>query len=195
MVNNSVSMAACDYFLQGLFLKGEGSETQRHREGTCPKDLQQELQHRRLLQGALHRVPPETQEHCGVPGRGPRKGQSHRHGTVCLLLHCVMPFHFLLFSLPSPSLAISPFLPPPFSSRLVGRPIIDFLLYKPMVTEESVRSLISQLLDGVGYLHSHSILHLDIRVGVIWGLGWVSFGTRVGIMICSSHTTASEQCL
>eukprot|EP00731_Ephydatia_muelleri_P031354 Em0022g868a len=47
---------------------------------------------------------------------------------------------------------------------LVGRPIIDFLLYKPMVTEESVRSLISQLLDGVGYLHSHSILHLDIRV-------------------------------
>ena len=53
-----------------------------------------------------------------------------------------------------------PSLPP----SLTGRLLFDYLCHKSSVSETAVCSLMSQLLEALHYLHSHLILHLDIRV-------------------------------
>ena len=50
---------------------------------------------------------------------------------------------------------------------LVGHPLLDYLCRKSSVTESTVCGLMAQLLDALHYLHSHLILHLDVRVRLV----------------------------
>jgi len=47
---------------------------------------------------------------------------------------------------------------------LVGHSLLDYLCRKSSVTETAVCGLMAQLLEALHYLHSHLILHLDVRV-------------------------------
>ena len=45
-----------------------------------------------------------------------------------------------------------------------GRPLMDYLVRKSSVSEKMIAELMFQLFDALAYLHSHTILHLDVRV-------------------------------
>ena len=47
-----------------------------------------------------------------------------------------------------------------------GRQLLDFLVHKATVNEKLVADLMRQLFDGLEYMHSHTVYHLDIRVSV-----------------------------
>jgi serine/threonine protein kinase len=41
---------------------------------------------------------------------------------------------------------------------------MDYLVRKSTVSEKMIVDLMFHLLDALAYLHSHTILHLDVRV-------------------------------
>ena len=45
-----------------------------------------------------------------------------------------------------------------------GRVLLDYLVHKSSVSEKMVADLMRQLLEGLHYMHSHTVYHLDIRV-------------------------------
>ena len=52
----------------------------------------------------------------------------------------------------------------PIPLSLTGRLLFDYLCHKSSVSETAVCGLMTQLLEALHYLHSHLIVHLDVRV-------------------------------
>jgi len=52
-----------------------------------------------------------------------------------------------------------------------GRPVLEHLVNRGALNEKMVAGLVKQLLEGLHYMHSHTIYHLDIRVK--WASSWV----------------------
>jgi len=52
-----------------------------------------------------------------------------------------------------------------------GGELFEFIETEGRVDEDVTVRLMRQVLEGVDFLHSHNILHMDIKV-CVWGVSW-----------------------